>query len=139
METAEEIKAFLLEKSKEQLISCANIRKEYSKRFKINGFYTSDVISGFGLPDRSLEDNLKNLFSIASNNITAAIFSEYNAIDLRNKLNSAERRESNEKRLKQAAFLFILKHGLANEFQSFMNSYQGDTKEDIYCERLKQA
>lgn len=85
------------------------------------------ITSFFYQEDDTLKRNIQNLLAIANNNMVAGLYSQYKVLYL-------DKRLDEEKRLKYAAFLFILKYGLMEDFQSFLNGYKGDVKDGIYNE-----
>ncbi|MDD3038609.1 hypothetical protein [Bacteroides sp.] len=126
MET-EAINALLSIKAKQQSERYSSVKAKCLKECGIDEPFSSDIMGYIHHEDDSLEGNLLNLLAIANNNMVAGLYSEYKSLSLEKKLEE-------EKKLKHAAFLFILKHGLINEFQSFMNDYKGDVKDGIFDE-----
>lgn len=129
--TTSEIDTFLIEEVAKQKITYSNVKAKYAKEFGESELYASDIMSIPMSDSMPLDMKLRNILALANNNMVAGLYSEYRSLGLEKQLNE-------EKNLKQAAFLFILKYGMMNEFQSFVNNYQGDVKEDIYYERLRQ-
>lgn len=130
--TTDEINAFLIEKTKEQSIRYSNVNAKCLKEFGTKELYVSDITSSLCTDSMPLDMKLRNLVASANNNMVAGLYYEHEVINLR-------KRNKKEQKLKQAAFLFILRHGLMNEFQSFVNNYHGDVKEDIYREHASHA
>lgn len=130
--TPNEIDAFLMQEAVKQKITYSNVKAKYAKEFGESEFYASDIMSIPVSDSMPLDMKLRNVLALANNNMVAGLYCEYKSRGLEKKLNE-------EKKLKQAAFLFILRYGMIKEFQSFVNNYHGDTKEDICCERMKHA
>lgn len=130
MITTDEINAFLIEKAKEQSIRYSNVKANCVKEFGESAPFASDITNGIISDSMPLDMKLRNMAASANNNMVAGLYYEHEVISLRKKTKE-------EQRLKQAAFLFILQHGLMKEFQSFVNNYRGDVKEDIYREHIK--
>lgn len=131
MKTLEEVNQYLIEASAKQQQKCKEVRKKYAAELGINQVrYCSDIMGGGAFKECGLEDNLKNMIAFANNSMMAGLWNEYKVIDLESKFGE-------EKKLKQAAFLFILKSGMMDDFQRFLNSYQGDLKSDLYSEMAR--
>lgn len=126
----EEINLLLSLKAKQQSERYSSVKAKCLQEYDISEPFASDIMGYFHHKDDTLEGNILNLLAVANNNMVAGLYSEYKALGLEKKLEE-------EKRLKHAAFLFILKYGIMDEFQSFVNRYQGDAKDDICNERIK--
>lgn len=131
MKTLKEVNQYLIEASIKQQQRCREVRKKYATELGINQVrYCSEIMGGGAFKECSLEDNLENIMAFANNNMVAGLWNEYKVIDLENKFDK-------EKKLKQAAFLFILKSGMMDTFQRFLNEYKGDIKQELYSEMAK--
>lgn len=130
MDTETFINDLLSTKSKLQEKRYIDVIKKCQKEYGIDRPFTSDIIGYFYHEKSTLEDNVQNLLAIANNNMVAGLYSEYKSLHLEKSLNK-------EKKLKQAAFLFILKSGMMDNFQQFLNEYEGDIKQDLYSEMAK--
>lgn len=128
----DEINLLLSLKAKQQSERYSSVKAKCLKEYGIDEPFSIDIMGYIHHEEDSLEGNILNLLAIANNNMVAGLYSEYKALSLDKKLEE-------EKKLKQAAFLFILRYGMMNEFQSFLNTYQGDAKDEIYIERMKQS
>lgn len=130
MDTETFINDLLSTKSKLQEKRYIDVIKKCQKEYGIDRPFASDIIGYFYHEKSTLEDNVQNLLAIANNNMVAGLYSEYKSLHLEKSLNK-------EKKLKQAAFLFILKSGMMDNFQQFLNEYEGDIKQDLYSEMAK--
>ena len=130
MDTETFINDLLSTKSKLQEKRYIDVIKKCQKEYGIDRPFASDIIGYFYHEKSTLEDNVQNLLAIANNNMVAGLYSEYKSLHLEKSLNK-------EKKLKQAAFLFILKSGMMDNFQQFLNEYKGDIKQDLYSEIAK--
>lgn len=127
MKTEEEISELLSVKSKQQNQRYSIVKEKCLKEYGIQDPLFGEITSFFYQEDDTLKRNIQNLLAIASNNMVAGLYSQYKVLYL-------DKRLDEEKRLKYAAFLFILKYGLMEDFQSFLNGYKGDVKDGIYNE-----
>lgn len=130
MDTETFINDLLSTKSKLQEKRYIDVIKKCQKEYGIDRPFASDIIGYFYHEKSTLEDNVQNLLAVANNNMVAGLYSEYKSLHLEKSLNK-------EKKLKQAAFLFILKSGMMDNFQQFLNEYKGDIKQDLYSEMAK--
>lgn len=130
MDTETFINDLLSTKSKLQEKRYIDVIKKCQKEYGIDRPFASDIIGYFYHEKSTLEDNVQNLLAVANNNMVAGLYSEYKSLRLEKSLNK-------EKKLKQAAFLFILKSGMMDNFQQFLNEYKGDIKQDLYSEMAK--
>lgn len=128
--TTSEINTFITEKTKELSLRYSNVKANCVKEFGESEHFASDITSGLVSESMPLDMKLRNIMASANNNMVAGLYYEHEVISLRKKTKE-------EQKLKQAAFLFILQHGLMKEFQAFINKYKGDAKEDIYREYIK--
>lgn len=127
MKTEEEISELLSVKSKQQNQRYSSVKEKCLKEYGIKDPLFGKITSFFYQEDDTLKRNIQNLLAIANNNMVAGLYSQYKVLYL-------DKRLDEEKRLKYAAFLFILKYGLMEDFQSFLNGYKGDVKDGIYNE-----
>lgn len=130
MNTETSINDLLSAKSKLQKKRYMDVIKKCQKKYGIDRPFASDIMGYFYHENDTLESNVLNLLAIANNNMVAGLYSEYKSLHLEKSLNE-------EKMLKQAAFLFILRNGMIKGFQHFLNEYKGDVKQDVYSEMAK--
>lgn len=134
MRTKEEINEYLLRAISGHKALYSQAKQDYMNRYNIHGVYASDIVPISGGEKWDMEDNLRNILSIASNNMVAALFCEYEVINLRQKLKRKQKELDRENHLKHLALLFMLKTGYFNEFRNFVNSYSGDLEPDLQKE-----
>lgn len=124
MATTDTIEKYITESAKAQGKKYRELKTKYDEQFNVTIPYVGDITAPIVCDDMPLDMKLRNLMASMSNNIVAGLRYESEAIALHGKVKK-------EKNLKRAAFLFILKLGLAGEFQDFLASYRGDMENDI--------
>lgn len=128
--TAAQIDELIINNAKRMAKKFSEIKREYEYKNPNERHCVSDISGGIISEDMPLDMKMSNLFAAVNNNMVIGLRYEHEVIGLRDKC-------QNEQKLKQAAFLFILKSGMMDNFQQFLNEYKGDIKQDLYSEMAK--
>lgn len=128
--TAEQIDELIINNAKRMAKKYIDIKRKYERENPIERHCISDISGGIISEDIPLDMKMNNLFAAVNNNMVIGLHYEHEVICLRDKC-------KNEQQLKKIAFLFILKSGKMNDFQQFLNKYQGNINQDISFEFCK--